>query len=192
MFKAFVKKKAFKAKFKFNNMVVKTPKDIKKLIACLKYLNMTIDINNSKDRFKLQKVSFLLKSMGIGLNYEFSLNFYGVFSQELYKDSLEFARGFLELKSDYHINEGERAVLERLKEALAENNEALDVAVVIIYKNFVYEDTAKVIAEIKKIKPRVSEKEIFDGINVAKRLLFKPEYFTDEIKQELELWDNVA
>jgi len=167
-------------------------KGIKKLIACLKYLNIPLDLNSFHDRLKLQKVSFMLKNMGIGLNYEFRLYFYGVYSQELYKDSLEFARGVLELKSGYRINEDERAVLEKLKEALAENNEALDVAVVIIYKNLVYEDTAKVIAEIKKIKPHVSEEEIFDGINMAKRLLFKEEYFTDEIKQELELWDNVA
>ena len=168
------------------------PEGIKKLIAYFKFLNMHLDLNNFHDRLKLQNVSFLLKSIGISLNYEFSLYFYGVYSQELYKDSLEFMRGFLELKSDYRINEDERAVLEKLKEALAENNEALDVAVVIIYKNLVYEDTAKVIAEIKKIKPHVSEEEIFDGINMAKRLLFKEEYFTDEIKQELELWDNVA
>jgi len=167
-------------------------KGIKKLIACLKYLNMPLDLNSFHDRLKLQKVSFMLKNMGIGLNYEFRLYFYGVYSQELYIDSLEFKNGFIGLKSDYQLNEGERAVLEKLKGALAENNEALDVAVVIIYKNLVYEDTAKVIAEIKKIKPHVSEEEIFDGINVAKRLLFKPEYFTDEIKQELELWDNVA
>jgi hypothetical protein len=28
------------------------------------------------------------------------------------------------------------------------------------------------------------------GINLAKKLLFKKEYLTDEIKQELEAWDS--
>ena len=153
---------------------------------------MPIDINNFQDRLNLQNISFLLKSMGISLNYEFGLYFCGVYSQELYIDSLEFKNGFIELKSDYQLNEDERAILEKLKEALAENNGILEATTTIIYKNLVYEDVNKVINEIKEIAPHLSEDEILEGINVAKRLLYKPEYFTEEIKKELELWDNIG
>jgi len=169
----------------------KMPEEIKKLIAYFKFLNIKLDLNKFCDRLELQKIAFLLKSMGISLNYEFGLYFSVVYSQELYADSINFVREFHELKSDYQLNEDERAVLERLKEAL-ENNEALDVAVLILYKNLTYENTDKVVAKIKKIRPHVSEEEILDGINVAKKLLFKPEYFTEEIKNELELWNNIA
>lgn len=168
------------------------PEEIKKLIAYFKFLIIKLDINKFCDRLELQKIAFLLKSMGISLNYEFGLYFCGVYSQKLYADSMNFVREFHELKSDYQINEDERAVLERLKEVLAENNETLDVAVLIIYNNLTYENTDKVVAKIKKIRPHVSEEEILDGINVAKKLQFKPEYFTEEIKQELELWNNVT
>ena len=71
------------------------------------------------------------------------------------------------------------------------NKEVLEVASIIIEKNLTYEDFDKVISEIKKIKLNLSESEIIEAINVAKRLLFKPEYLTDEIKKELKLWDNV-
>jgi len=169
----------------------KMPEEIKKLIAYFKFLNIKLDLNKFCDRLELQKIAFLLKSMGITLKYEFGLYFFWVYSQKLYADSVNFAREFHELKSDYQINENEMAVLERLKEVLAENNEALDVAVIIIYKNLTYENTDKVVVKIKQIKPRVSEEEILDGINVAKKLLFKPEYFTEEIKNELEPWNNI-
>ena len=164
--------------------------EIKKLVAYFKFLNLKLDLHKFHDRLELQKIAFLLKSMGISLNYEFGLSFSVVYSQKLYADSMNFAREFYELKSDYQINEDERAVLERLKEVL--DNEALDVAVLIIYKNLTYENTDKVVAKIKKIRPHVSEEEILDGINVAKKLLFKPEYFTEEIKQELKLWDSIT
>ncbi len=71
------------------------------------------------------------------------------------------------------------------------NKEVLEVASIIIEKNLAYEDFDKVISEIKKIKPNISENEIIEAINVAKRLLFKEEYLTEDIKKELRLWDNV-
>jgi hypothetical protein len=71
------------------------------------------------------------------------------------------------------------------------NKEILEVASIIIEKNLAYEDFDKVISEIKKIKPNLSEDEIIEAINVAKRLLFKEEYLTEDIKKELKLWDNV-
>ena len=169
----------------------KMTEDIKKLIAYLKYLNIPIDVNNSKDRFKLQKIAFLIKSMGIRLKYEFDLYLYGVYSQELYIESFESKNDFIELKSDYQINEDERIILEKLKENLTEDNRILEATTTIIYKDLVYEDIDKVINEIKEIKPHLSEDEILEGINLAKRLLFKEEYLTDEIKKELELWDNI-
>ena len=71
------------------------------------------------------------------------------------------------------------------------NKEVLEVASIIIEKNLAYEDFDKVISEIKKIKPNLSKSEIIEAINVAKRLLFKEEYLTEDIKKELKLWDNV-
>jgi len=71
------------------------------------------------------------------------------------------------------------------------NKEVLEAASIIIEKNLAYKDFDKVISEIKKIKPNLSESEIIEAINVAKRLLFKPEYLTEDIKKELKLWDNI-
>ena len=69
--------------------------------------------------------------------------------------------------------------------------EVLEAVSIIIDKNLAYEDMNKVINKIKKVKPNLSEYEIIEAINVAKRLLFKEEYLTDEIKKELKLWDNI-
>jgi len=47
------------------------------------------------------------------------------------------------------------------------------------------------IEKVRKINPRLSEFDIISGINLAKRLLFKKEYLTDEIKRELKMWESV-
>jgi len=164
--------------------------NIKKLIAYLKYLNLRIDINNSRDRFKLQKLAFLLKSMGIELNYEFKFHYYGVYSAELSKESYEYKNEINKLKSDYEINDNEKLILERLKENFPDNN-ILEATTTIIYENLVYSDINEIIEKVKKIKPYLSEFDIISGINLAKKLLFKKEYFTEEIKQELEAWDLI-
>jgi uncharacterized protein YwgA len=51
----------------------KMPEEIKKLIAYFKFLIIKLDINKFCDRLELQKIAFLLKSMGISLHYEFGL-----------------------------------------------------------------------------------------------------------------------
>jgi len=47
------------------------------------------------------------------------------------------------------------------------------------------------IEKVRKINSNLSEFDIISGINSAKRLLFKTEYLTDEIKRELKMWKSV-
>jgi uncharacterized protein YwgA len=168
----------------------KLEENIRKIIAYSKYLNMNINLDSPGHRFRLQKLAFLLKSMGIDLDYEFTLYLYGVYSNSLYNDSFHYKKEFIEMDSDYKINEKERMILDRLKENFPDNNNILEAATTIIFYNFVYSDINEIIKKIKEIKPHLSDNDIISGINLAKKLLFKKEYLTDEIKQELEAWDS--
>jgi len=47
------------------------------------------------------------------------------------------------------------------------------------------------IEKVRKINSNLSEFDIISGINLSKRLLFKKEYLTDEIKRELKMWESV-
>jgi len=67
--------------------------------------------------------------------------------------------------------------------------EKLKALAIIISENLTYDSEA--IQKMKEKMPELTESEILEWINCAKRLLFKEEYLTDEIKKELKLWDNV-
>jgi len=71
------------------------------------------------------------------------------------------------------------------------NKKALESTVIIIRENLTYSDIDEVIEKVRKINPHLSEFDIISGINLAKRLLFKKEYLTDEIKRELKMWNSI-
>ena len=61
-------------------------KDIKKLIAYFNYLGMKFNINSSEERFQIQKIAFIFKTMGMELNYNFHLWKHRPYSSSLAKD----------------------------------------------------------------------------------------------------------
>jgi len=67
----------------------------------------------------------------------------------------------------------------------------LEATAIIIAENLAYDPQDEVIRKVKEKKPELTDPEIIEGINCAKKLLFKEEYLTDDIKKELEMWDNV-
>jgi len=69
--------------------------------------------------------------------------------------------------------------------------EKLKALAIIISENLTYVPEDEVIRKVKEKIPELTEPEILDWINCAKRLLFKEEYLTDEIKKELKLWNNI-
>ena len=62
--------------------------DIKKIISALKYWNMYLERpdRDYASRFKIQKLAYLCKSMGMSLNYNFTLYLNGPYSTSLTQD----------------------------------------------------------------------------------------------------------
>jgi hypothetical protein len=50
---------------------------------------------------------------------------------------------------------------------------------------------ADLFVELKRLKPHLTDSDKLVGITKSKALLFKPEYLTDEIKKELDAWNNI-
>jgi len=71
------------------------------------------------------------------------------------------------------------------------NKKVLNSTEIILSNNLTYLDIDEVIEKVKEINHRLSEFDIISGINLAKRLLFKREYLTDEIKRELKMWNSI-
>ena len=49
----------------------------------------------------------------------------------------------------------------------------------------------EILRSIKMIKPYLSEYLCLSGLNEAKKLLFKSEYLTEELKEEIDAWERL-
>jgi len=65
----------------------------------------------------------------------------------------------------------------------------IETIAIIIAENLTYDP--QVIRKVKEKKPELMDSEILEWINCAKKKLWKDEYLTNDIKKELEMWDNV-
>jgi len=167
-------------------------KDIKKLIAYFNYLGIKFYINDFNVRFQIQKIAFILKSMGIDLNYNFHLWKYKPYSNHLAKDSYNFyMNSYNSNNSDYNIPENEKIILNKFSNILDTNITWIESASIIMFLNLTYKDIDIVKKKIKDIKPHLSDIDIINGQNKAKELLFKDKYLTDELKNEIMEWDNI-
>ncbi|WP_393972012.1 hypothetical protein OXIME_000613 [Oxyplasma meridianum] len=166
---------------------METNKD--KLISYLKYLGKDVEVEAFDSRFSIQKIAFILKSMGLELSYEFIFHHYGVYSKELTNDYYDSKDSFNNYSSNHHLSDKEEKILTLFKKTIDMDHSLLESVSTILYFNLVYSNIDNTIKEVKKRKPHLSDYGIILGINKAKELIFKDEDLTVDIKKELEMWD---
>lgn len=177
----------------------------KKIIAILKDIGFSIERSDSPDisfnsRFKIQKIAYLSKALGIDLFHKFTIRIHGPYSHVLAEDYYAFPEAIVNLETDYILNDSEKQIANKIKENVLDHyiakdyeSELLEAVSTIIYlkaENPNYSDD-DIFATVKSIKPHLKEYMIITSNNISKELLFKPEFLTDEIRKELEMWDNV-
>ena len=177
----------------------------KKIIAILKYLGFSIERSDSPDilfnsRFKIQKIAYLCKGLGIELYHKFTIRVHGPYSHVLAQDYYNFPEAIVNLETDYILNESERQIANKIKENVLDHyiakdyeTEFLEAVSTITYLKEENPDFSDddIFATVKNMKPHLKESMIIISNNIAKELLFKPEFLTDEIRKELDMWDNV-
>jgi uncharacterized protein YwgA len=177
----------------------------KKVIAVVKELGFSIEKSVSPDisfnsRFKIQKLSYLAKALGIDLYHNFTIRVHGPYSHVLADDYYHNPEAIINLKTDYTLDEKEKQVVNKIKEYVLnhylakdyefELMEAVSTIVYLKLENPNYSDD-DIFAMVKTIKPHLKEYIIITSNNIAKELLFRPEFLTEEIKKELDIWDKV-
>jgi uncharacterized protein YwgA len=160
--------------------------DLKKMIAALKYWGLTgwNPPRSYQHRFLLQKITFICKSLGFDLpSYDFSIYLNGPYSPPLAKDYYQHEALLAKSETDHVLDEKEMALLDVIHSAVFLNQkmrtnqgEFLEAVSTILYlkncKNLADDDV--VFSETKRIKPHLGDSIIVIGVNVAKKLLFKP------------------
>jgi len=173
-----------------------------KIIAILKYLRLSLKRPNLdfNSRFKIQKIVFLSKVLGIDLYPIFSIYVHGPYSHALAIDYYKNPELVEHLTTDFELTDTEKSILNNLKEKvldhyLAEEYEAelLEAISTIIYFKTDNPSLSNddIFLKVKQLKPFLKEWMIVIANNISKQLLFKSEYLTDEIKKEIQLWDKI-
>ncbi len=169
-----------------------TENDIIKVGKILKLLGIDLDVSTFVSRLRVQKIVYILKEMGIDLKYTFYFYRHGVYSQELQNDFLRYSLQLPDLSSKDVLNDDEIAKLNRFKKVDYLNNEILEAISTIIHYGLTYKNQDDVIERIRRIKPHLSHDTILFAQNYAKMLFFNEEYLTDEIKEEMQIWDDFS
>lgn len=150
-------------------------------------------------RFKIQKITYLCKSMGIHLNYHFSLYLSGPYSTSLTRDYFDAPRLVENLETNYTLNENEIEILDKINKHVflhpitnTYESEFLEAVSTVRYLKNKYPDMLddEIFAKTKEIKQHLKESIIVIAINTVKKLSFKPEFLTKEVQKEIDIWDK--
>jgi len=175
--------------------------DFKKVISVLKYWDMYLERPNRDygSRFKIQKLTYLCKSMGFPLKYQFTLYISGPYSTGLTRDYFNAPQLIETLETDYILNEVDLEILDKINEYVLihpiTNNyesEFLEAVSTVDYLKKRYPDMLddEIFAKTKEVKQYLKDSIVVIAINTVKKLLFKPEFLTEEVEEEIDIWDK--
>jgi uncharacterized protein YwgA len=169
--------------------------NLDKVIACLKYLEVPDKIGTYRGRFYTQKTAFLAKALGIGITYPFTVYVAGPYSPNLTCEYYANSHKVELLETNYELSHPETEILDKIKlcKGIYQNMSLMEATSTIVYlrKETPTLSDDDVFVQLKRLKPYLNDSDRLIGITRSKEMLFRPEYLTDEIKREMELWDNI-
>jgi len=178
-------------------------KDFMKILAAIKYWNISLKDpsydSNFKSRKILQKLTYICQSLGVDMNYSFDLYIHGPYCTTLANDYFKYHNNVPKKSTNYEPNEKETEIFNRIKNYVFSNHnyqknsvEFLEAIATIIFLKQTDPDLLDddLFEKTKENKPYIRDKTIIIAINTVKQLLFKPEYLTKEVQEEIDLWDN--
>lgn len=179
-------------------------KDFEKIIFALKHWNLFLEDptkdKNFQSRLIIQKLAHISQTLGVELKrYHFTLYKNGPYSPDLTYDYYNNPILINSLKTDYKPSPKEIELFDEIKEVILShplnNNHQADlleaVSTVLYFKNYnpkLLDDD--LFEKTLDQKPFLSHKIITIAINLVKQLKFKSEYLSEEIQEELDLWDK--
>lgn len=178
-------------------------KDFKKLIELLKNLEFYFE-DPSKDRnyetrFLLQKLTYIAKSLGMDISYDFGLYLNGPYCPSLADDYYNNPHLVITMDSPYSLNTQESEISQIIKNKILSHplnqnhqSEFLEAIATILFLKQEDPDLLddEVFQRVKEIKEYISDKILIIALNTVKKLNFKEKYLTKDIQEKLELWDR--
>jgi hypothetical protein len=131
------------------------------------------------------------------IGYDFTIYVAGPYSRHLNCDYYpnEVKSRIDALETTYELTDSDIVTLDKIKSCrgLLENQTLLEATSTAVYLMMQNPDQSedRLFITLRWLKPHLSESDRVIGISKAKELLFRSDYFTEELKQELNEWDKL-
>ncbi len=167
-----------------------------KLIAGMRHLGFKPVIDEQDSRIWIQKVAYLLKVCDFGLDFAFFPYKMGPYSYGLKDDYFANRQRYERLETSYELTELDKAILDKIRGSVDLNSiqrlEGAASAAMMILTNQTWDDR-----ELMKLlwgwkQRRLTEEQIMIAIDDAKRILFRDEFVTPKIREELQAWEELS
>lgn len=177
-------------------MVVSLVNDLDKIIASLRFLDLKPDIRTYNGRFLVQKIAHLAQSLGLQTHYYFTIYISGPYSRVLAEDYYKERNKVNALETEYELTPDDKCILEKIRACcdLYQDMFLMEGTATIVHlmkENPNLKD-GDILAKIHSLKPHLDDATCVISISKAKELLFKPEYLTKKIREEIRYWSNIA
>lgn len=146
-----------------------------KIFAIFKVINNRYpDMKQHKDRLNIQKLTYILQSIGLDLGYTFSWYVKGPYSTELASDAFRYTES--ESNDDIGLTKSERNSIEKLQSTFSDeikdpNKLELYASLLFIKKqnNLTFLERGKLADNLTSLKPWFSKEETIAAIEKLKR-----------------------
>ena len=168
-------------------------KDVGKVIACLKALgDFKPLVGSFEDRFKIQKIVYLLGLKGVKTGFGYNLYVCGPYSPDLAQEIYGRRSDFENLRSNARLSPKEEAAVAELNGLFRLKSGLSEVAATYAYCVSVEkQDAITAYKSVKKLKPFFTEAHVAVRISKAKEFLFPPtERQLQEMRDEMRGWES--
>lgn len=169
-----------------------------KLVSAIRYVGLKPNIDEYEWRFRIQKLAFILEVLGFGIEYKFFLHKEGPWSPDLNKAYYDQKSVYESDEKAFELKDDDIRTLDRVKESIDFVFSPHQVIEGTATALFLYEnagnkiDDSELSEKLKQKKSHLSNSDIVLSINNMKKLLFKDEYLTSDIKKEISEWESVG
>lgn len=154
-----------------------------KLAKIINELGLPNTLDAFENRLLIQKAIYLLQSIGMELNYDFSWYLYGPYSPELASEVYAIYPILNSLINEYKFTENDQKFIRKMKQVKNGLNQEskklglnivdafeLAASIVFIVRHNANDDMNFVISNLTSLKPKFKEKEIEGIYNLLKKI----------------------
>ncbi len=166
-----------------------------KLISALQYLGIDVNTGEQDSRIIIQKIAYILKVLGYGIDFKFYRGSRGPYAFPLNREILENRWLYDELQSSYELGDNEKTILHKVKQSgipLTVHRLEGATSAMFVMQEDLSRDDVEVLKELRNWKETFSDEQLTVSLMDAKRLLFMDEYLTPKLREELSAWQDLG